>query len=143
MRPIRFKAIALGTREMVEGYYAHQHIAVFDKDENTILGYQEEDAIYNDEPGNRKGSYWTRIEPDTLCQQTGADDMFFMPIWEHDIVRMYSRNAPHGDPYHEATAEVVFLQTCFALLTDDGKSMLLERARADYELQVVGNRFLQ
>ena len=49
MRPIRFKAIALGTREMVEGYYAHQHIAVFDKDENTILGYQEKKRIKNEQ----------------------------------------------------------------------------------------------
>ena len=142
MRPIRFKARALGSREMVEGYYVHQHIAIFDKDNNTILRYQEEDAIYNDEPGNRNDRYWTRIAPDTLCQQTGAEDMFFMPIWEHDSVRLHSRmRRADKDPYHEATGEVIFHQTCFLLLMDDGKTMSLKHARSRYELQVIGNRF--
>ena len=54
MRRIRFKARALKTGKMVEGYYAHQHIANFDADGQHINSYDEQDAIYNDEPGNRK-----------------------------------------------------------------------------------------
>ena len=58
MRRIRFKARALKTGKMVEGYYAHQHIANFDADGQHIIDYDEQDTIYNDEPGNRNGSYW-------------------------------------------------------------------------------------
>ena len=43
MRRIRFKARALKTGKMVEGYYAHQHIANFDADGQHIIDYDEQD----------------------------------------------------------------------------------------------------
>lgn len=144
MRRIRFKARALKTGNMVEGYYAHQHIANFDADGQHIIGYKEQDAIYNDEPGNRNGSYWTDIDPETLCQQTSMDDMFMMPIWEHDIIRLYSiriGDYKKTDPLHEQMGEVVFLQTAYALLFDDGSNHTLSYLRRHYDFQVIGNAF--
>lgn len=144
MRRIRFKARALKTGKMVEGYYAHQHIANFDADGQHIIDYDEQDAIYNDEPGNRNGSYWINIDPETLCQQTSMDDMFYNPIWEHDKVRLYSRRDSRYvkcDPHHEEICEVIFLQTCYAVQFDDGRNMPMNMARQKYDMQVIGNIF--
>lgn len=144
MRRIRFKARALKTGDMVEGYYAHQHIANFDADGQHINSYDEQDAIYNDEPGNRNGSYWVNIDPETLCQQTGMDDMFQLPIWEHDIVRLYSIRERHhkmSDPLHEQTGEVIFLQTAYAIRFEDGSNHTMSYIRRHYDVQVIGNAF--
>ena len=144
MRRIRFKARALKTGNMVEGYYAHQHIANFDADGQHINSYDEQDAIYNDEPGNRNGSYWVNIDPETLCQQTGMDDMFQLPIWEYDIVRLYSireRQGKLSDPLHEETGEVIFLQTAYAIRFEDGSNHTMSYIRRHYDVQVIGNAF--
>ena len=144
MRRIRFKARALKTGNMIEGYYAHQHIANFDADGQHINSYDEQDAIYNDEPGNRNGSYWVNIDPETLCQQTGMDDMFQLPIWEHDSVRLYSireRQGKLSDPLHEETGEVIFLQTAYAIRFEDGSNHTMSYIRRHYDVQVIGNAF--
>jgi hypothetical protein len=144
MRRIRFKARALHSGKTVEGYYAHMHLANFDADGSHIISYDEQDGIFNDEPGNRNGSCWTRIDGDTLCQETGMDDMFMMPIWEHDIVRLYSireKHFKHSDPLHEQTGEVEFLQTAFAIRFEDGSNHTMSYIRRHYDLQVVGNAF--
>ena len=144
MRRIRFKARALKTGNMVEGYYAHQHIANFDADGQHINSYDEQDAIFNDEPGNRNGSYWVNIDPETLCQQTGMDDMFQLSIWEHDIVRLYSireRQGKLSDPLHEQTGEVIFLQTAYAIRFEDGSNHTMSYIRRHYDVQVIGNAF--
>ena len=129
---------------MVEGYYCHQHLAVYANDGQTVLRYDEQDAIFNDEPGNRSGSHWTPIAPDTLCQHTGAEDMYFKPIWEHDTVRLHSQYRParvKRDAYHGQEAEIIYLQGTFSLLLSDGNNMTLKRALGGYDLQVIGNRF--
>lgn len=146
MRPIRFKARALGTDNMVEGYYAHQHLANFDADGSHVISYDEQDAIFNDEPGNRNGSHWVRIAPESLCQMTGIDDKDGKPIWEHDIVRMYSHRLRHhikSDPYHEKTAEVFYVQGCFSIIMEDGNRQTLKRAVSCYDLEVIGNAFIR
>lgn len=140
MRRIRFRARSLKTGEWVEGYYAHQHLANFDADGQHIIDYTEQDAIYNDEPGNRNGSYWVNIDPETLSQQTSMDDMFYMPIWEHDKVRLYSLRAEghqQSDPHHEEICEVVFLSTAFAIQFEDGTNMTMAAARRHYAMQVI------
>ena len=140
MRRIRFKARSLNTGEMVEGYYAHQHFANFDADGSHITSYDEKDAIFNDEPSNRNGPYWVNIDPDTLCQQTSMDDMFQLPIWEHDIVRLYSiRDSEQS--LHDQTGEVIFLQTAFAVRFEDGSNHTLSYLRRHYDVQVIGNAF--
>lgn len=144
MRRIRFKARSLKSGKMVEGYYAHQHLANFDADGSHVISYDEQDAIFNDEPGGRNGSYWTQVDGETLCQETSMDDMFMNPIWEHDIVRLYSIRAGHhklSDPLHEQTGEVEFLQTAFAIRFDDGSNHTISHLRRHYDIQVIGNRF--
>ena len=137
MRRIRFKARSLKTGEMVEGFYAHLHIANFDADGMLIAGYKETDAIFNNEPGSRKGGYWVDIDPETLCQQTGMDDIFMFPIWEHDIVALHSLPGQS----EKEPGEVVFLQTAYAVRFDDGSNELLSTLRKRYDIQVIGNAF--
>lgn len=134
----------MATGNMVEGYYAHMHLANFDADGSHIISYDEQDGIFNDEPGNRNGSNWTRIDGDTLCQQTGMEDMFQLPIWEHDIVRLYSireRQGKFSDPLHEQTGEVIFLQTAYAIRFEDGSNHTMSYIRRHYDVQVIGNAF--
>lgn len=142
MRRIRFRGRSLKTGEWVEGYYAHLHIPNFDDDGSHIIDFNEQDAIFNDEPGNRNGSHWVQIDPETLGQQTSMDDMFQFPIWEHDKVRLYSiRDDRHRkcDPHHEEICEVVFLATAFAIMFEDGGTMTMAAARRHYDMQIVSD----
>ena len=132
MRQIRFKARSLKTNEMVEGFYALQHISKID-------GFEEHYCIFNDEPGYRKGSYWTEIDPDTLCQQTGMDDMYMMPIWEHDIVKLIAPKDSEEASLHEQVAEVIFHQTAYYLHLDCGYNYQIAVLRGIYDMQVIGN----
>ena len=134
MRRIRFKARSLKTNEMVEGFYALQHISKID-------GFEEHYCIFNDEPGYRKGSYWTEIDPDTLCQQTGMDDMNMMPIWEHDMVKLFAPAGWKEAPLHEMIGEVIFKQTAYFLYFDDGLSATLAALRGNYDMQVICNLY--
>jgi len=144
MRRIRFKARAIKSGKMIEGYYAHHYFPKFDNHEQKVTGYDEQDSIYNDEPGNNNGAYWVNIDPETLCQQTSMDDMFQLPIWEHDIVRLYSIRvgmAKCSDPLHEQTGEVIFLQTAYAVQFEDGSNHTISHLRRHYDIQVIGNAF--
>lgn len=85
IRPIRFKAKDIKTGEWVDGYYTTHHFANYDE-RGEVKGFSERHCIFNDDPGNRKGGYWTYINPATLCQFTGMKDNDGSNIWENDIV---------------------------------------------------------
>ena len=138
MRRIRFKARSLKTNEMVEGYYVLTNIARLDS-ENRVIGFDNNHCIFCDEPGCRNGSYWVEIDPDTLCQQTGMDDMYMMPIWEHDIVKLIAPKDSEEASLHEQVAEVIFHQTAYYLHLDCGYNYQIAVLRGIYDMQVIGN----
>lgn len=69
---INFKAKELGTGKWKEGFLQR------DMEYNLcILIANKEDHSW----------YWTQINPDTICQFTGARDCDGFPIYEHDLLR--------------------------------------------------------
>lgn len=135
MRTIRFKARAVKTNELVEGYYATIHAPRYGG-ENELIGFDEFPAIFNDDY-DPDHDYWTDIYPQTLCQQTDMEDADGIKIWENDILRL----SPFGKPESQYTGDVVWMQTCFAVEDDRGHHEPLSTLRNLCKIEVIGNRY--
>ena len=124
----------------VVGYYAHQHVPMFD--ENHRYEYSKDvHSIFCDKVSDTS-SYWTDIDVDTLCQMTPMTDALGAHIWEHDRVRIYqlTRKQP-SMPLHHMEGEVVMLSSCYAVVTDDGRQYPIVNLRKNYDLLITGNAF--
>ena len=77
MRDILFKAQRLDNKEWVEGYYVKIH--------GTNLHYIATGKL--EIKNGRLALEVFEIEPETLCQYTGLNDMTSNKIWENDIVQ--------------------------------------------------------
>lgn len=122
----------------VVGYYAHQHVPMFD--ENHRYEYSKDvHSIFCDKVSGTS-SYWTDVDPKTLCQLTPMHDALGAPIWEHDTVRIYqlTRKSP-SMPLHHIEGEVVMMSSCYAVMTDDGRTYPIVNLRQHYDLLVTGN----
>lgn len=90
-RKILFKAKRLDNGEWVEGDLYH-NVRGFE----CCIGQQEKDDVYV-----------YPVDPSTVCQSTGLEDMKGREIWEHD----YITDFPH-------CREVIFVDGVFAMHSD-------------------------
>lgn len=90
-RIIKFKAKKLSDGEWVEGDLYH-NVRGFE----CCIGQQEKDDVYV-----------YPVDPSTVCQSTGLEDMKGREIWEHD----YITDFPH-------CREVIFVDGVFAMHSD-------------------------
>ena len=65
--PKKYKARDIKTGEWVEGWYVVLNAPLINE-HSELIGYEPRPSIFNDEPGNRQGSYWHEIDPKTLCE---------------------------------------------------------------------------
>lgn len=127
-RIIKFKAKRLGDGKWVEGYYvkkvAHNVVSKYDVvedgEEHFIFGMAKDDV----QP------YWYEVDPTTVCQSTGLEDMKGWEIWEHDYIIDFPR-----------CGEVIFVDGVFAMHSDVGDLPLetfVDRVK-DNPLKTYGN----
>lgn len=124
--------------EWAIGYYTLLHVPQSSPD-GFYLHHEEHPTIFNDKVDRVRGC-WIDIDPKTLCQLTPMQDALGAPIWEHDTVRIYqlTRKSPNM-PLHHVEGEVVMMSSCYAVMTDDGRTYPIVNLRQHYDLLVTGN----
>ncbi len=99
MRNIQFRGKSLKTGKWVFGYYAHRRI-------KTTGLYTPNHCIFiPDINYGTDGGYWEQIDPSTLCQKTGAQDMHGNAIYEGDVLKVYEKGYNGDVGYHYVELE--------------------------------------
>lgn len=85
MRSIQFRGKSLKTGKWVFGYYAHRRI-------KTTGLYTPNHCIFiPDINYGTDGGYWEEIDPSTLGQKTGVQDIHLNAIYEGDVLKVYRK----------------------------------------------------
>lgn len=93
MRSIEFRGKSLKTGKWVFGYYAHRRI-------KTTGLYTPNHCIFIASPKyGTDGGYWEGIDPSTLGQKTGVQDIYGNAIYEGDVLKVYRKEYYVGGSY--------------------------------------------